>query len=194
MQFDAVHDTQRVFRALLKAVSFPGSLGSLAREAAGIDAWASVNRALVAVALTLLDAETSFCVWPRNAEAETRLLSQLTYGRPAAPQDALYHFVLRTANAAEALRGASVGTLVEPHLGATVVMEADELTHQGAWTLRGPGINGTASLGVRGLPPEIAAVRAERCAEYPLGIDLFLIDRSGRLAALPRTTRVQVEA
>lgn len=194
MQFDFVHDTQRIFRKLLRAVSFPGTVLDLSAESAGIDVGSAMNPALIGIALTLLDAEASFCLWPRAAHAEERLLSQLTYGRPARPEEARLNFTLLGADNSEPLRRAHAGTLLEPHTGATIVIEVEQLSPQGEWMLEGPGIAGSRCMGMKGFDAGLVALRQRRCAEYPLGLDLCFVDASGKLAAIPRTTRIRGEA
>jgi len=213
MTFDFVHDTQVLFRKLLTATSFPGTVVELGAEAAKIETGSGINAAMIGCALTLLDAETTFCVWPQEAWEHARLLCQLTDARAVAPEDAEFQFVLpgRADAAGEALRSACVGTLVEPHRGATLCIEVSAVrggratrgagAHAGAGMLspgagalliEGPGIKGSALIEVEGLDPAWVAMRADRCAEYPLGIDLYLVDDAGRLIGIPRTSRLSV--
>jgi alpha-D-ribose 1-methylphosphonate 5-triphosphate synthase subunit PhnH len=194
MTFDAVHDTQRIFRKLLRAHSFPGTIVDIGPDTRSIETWATMSTALTGIALTLLDAETTFCVWPGRSSAEEDFLSHLTYGRRAPAAAAGFHFLTGGREAEAALQAASVGTLVEPHLGATLIVEVGGLDEAGPWVLRGPGISNTARLGVTGFDDDLVGLRAERCSEYPLGVDLVFVDAEGRCAAIPRTTRVQVEA
>ena len=96
----------------------------------------------------------------------------------------------------QALRNARVGTLTDPHLGATVVLEVEELEAdppegRPALTLRGPGIEVSRRLsGV--WRPDWPTTRNVKTAEFPLGIDLFLVDRRGSTSALPRTTQMEL--
>jgi alpha-D-ribose 1-methylphosphonate 5-triphosphate synthase subunit PhnH len=59
----------------------------------------------------------------------------------------------------------------------------------GELTLRlsGPGIPGTRTLGVDGLGRDVLEAMAAANAKPPAGIDVWLIDDEGRIAALPRT-------
>jgi alpha-D-ribose 1-methylphosphonate 5-triphosphate synthase subunit PhnH len=82
-----------------------------------------------------------------------------------------------------------VGTFLDPHRGATVVLEAGRLEEAGPLRLEGPGIDGSRTLGV-GMESGWVDERARRNAEYPLGLDLYLVDAAGRLVGLPRTTRI----
>ena len=192
MKFDFVHDTQRLFRKILTATSFPGRVVDLGPEAGKIETGAAVNNALLGCAIALLDAEATFCAWPREAREHERLISQLTYGRSVAPEDAEFQFVLADGgSASDALRGAFIGTLEEPHRGATLFLEVEELRIEGPLLMEGPGIKGVTRIGVEGLDATWLAARAERCAEYPLGLDLYLVDHAGRLVGIPRTTRLR---
>jgi alpha-D-ribose 1-methylphosphonate 5-triphosphate synthase subunit PhnH len=193
MQFDFVQDTQRLFRKILTATSFPGRVVDLGPEAAKIETGSAVNNALLGCAIVLLDAEATFCTWPRDAQEHERLISQLTYGRAAAPEAAQFQFVLAGSGAADdALRAASVGTLEEPHRGATLFLEVEELRQEGTLSIEGPGVKDSVRIGVEGLGPDWVALRAERCSEYPLGLDLYLVDGAGRLVGLPRTARLGI--
>ena len=56
--------------------------------------------------------------------------------------------------------------------------------------LAGPGIQKSRAISVLGLDKgEIELIRATR-RNYPLGIDIYLVDAAGRCAGLPRTTRL----
>jgi alpha-D-ribose 1-methylphosphonate 5-triphosphate synthase subunit PhnH len=130
-------------------------------------------------------------VWPRGAQEHERLLSQLTYGRAAAPEIAEFQFVLAGSDKVrDALHDASIGTLEEPHRGATLFIEVEALGEGGDLRIEGPGVKGCVRICVEGLPPDWIEARAERCSEYPLGIDVYLVDGAGRLVGLPRTARL----
>ncbi len=69
-------------------------------------------------------------------------------------------------------------------LGSTVSTDWPE------WILTGPGIETEKRLRVAG-SPKWAEIRAVRNKEFPLGVDCILIDPTGRMAALPRTTKMK---
>ena len=191
MRFDFVQDTQRLFRKILTATSFPGRVVDLGPEAAKIETGSAVNNALLGCAIALLDAEATFCTWPRGAQEHERLISQLTYGRVAGPESAEFQFVLAGSGTVnDALGGAFIGTLEEPHRGATLFLEVDELREEGTLRVEGPGVKDCARIGVEGLGAGWVELRAERCSEYPLGLDLYLVDGAGRLVGIPRTARL----
>lgn len=108
--------------------------------------------------------------------------------------------------AAQAVEGAFRGSFLEPHLGATVLAEVETLSPappEGAagagpacsWILEGPGVDGRSALACGPGDAEflgpILAARGRACSEFPLGVDLVILDREGRVVCLPRTTSVR---
>ena len=55
-----------------------------------------------------------------------------------------------------------------------------------------PGVPEGKSLLVSGLSEAFLEARIEAVRNYPCGIDLLLVDDRGQIAALPRTTLVQI--
>ena len=192
MRLDPVHDLQKAFRKILSAAASPGEIVDLEAEARLIDLEIPVGKGLALVALTLLDAETTFHVWPKEPAARTRTISHMTYSRGAEPSEADYVLVADPSCAAAAIASAKAGTLVDPHLGATIVVQVATLSEKGGLALSGPGIESMKRLGIEPRPDWIAA-REARNVEYPLGVDLVLVDEASRLAFLPRTTTIREE-
>jgi len=199
MRLDAVHDLQRVFRKILAATASPGSIVELGPEAELLDLELPINKGILLVALALLDAETSFFAAAPKASSWTEAaspveaISHMTYAKGAYPDEADFIFALGKEGAAEAIAAAKAGTLVDPHLGATVVIEVEALSDDGALVLTGPGIESSTRLGVLPDPAWLAA-RDSKNVEFPLGIDLILVDSRYRLTSVPRTARMRKEA
>ena len=124
MKLDRVHDLQDVFRKMVTAHSFPGRILSLESVMSGIDKDLPLPAHLCVIALTLLDAETGFAVVSARSDEQVRLISQLTYARPAPLADADFLFAKSGDEyVLSALDAAKEGTLEDPHKGATVIME-----------------------------------------------------------------------
>lgn len=190
---DQVHDLQQAYRRVLRATTFPGRLEDLREEAARLDIACPCHPATLILAMLLLDAEVAFAVTGEAAAELGRLFSQLTLARPAPTGEASFVFVAGPASDAnDAFRAASCGSLADPHLGATIVMEVERLSPEGPLALGGPGIEGERRLGVERDPAWIT-LREERNREFPLGLDVCLVDRESRVASLPRTTCVRIE-
>jgi hypothetical protein len=108
--------------------------------------------------------------------------------------------------AVRAVEGAFRGTFLDPHLGATIFLEVEILLPSASgspaaggpgrsWILEGPGVDGRSVLACGPGDAEflglILEARSRACSEFPLGVDLVILDREGRVACLPRTTSVR---
>jgi alpha-D-ribose 1-methylphosphonate 5-triphosphate synthase subunit PhnH len=191
MKLDAVHDLQQVFRKIVRALSFPGEIQDVSEFAEKIDLDVSFNKTALLAALTLLDAETTFYVDGKGASETAAVIAQLTYAKQVENAAADFVFLLgAAANAAGVWSAARPGTLIDPHQGATLVLEVGELQDEGALLLSGPGIETARSFGTGGDSFWVEA-RAEKNKEFPLGVDVVFVDKRARIACLPRTTLVE---
>jgi alpha-D-ribose 1-methylphosphonate 5-triphosphate synthase subunit PhnH len=90
------------------------------------------------------------------------------------------------------------GSLHYPDDSATLILEVPALSDDASGGLRlrlaGPGIDGERALSIGGVSPAFFAARDQANAGYPTGIDVLFVDSTGRIAGLPRTTRVTVLA
>ncbi|WP_409342840.1 phosphonate C-P lyase system protein PhnH [Paenibacillus sp. MBLB4367] len=194
MKLDLVHDIQTSYRKVVDAMSRPGVIADLAEEAGKLGKDAGCFPSTLLIAMMLLDTEVSFKVISAKEAEVTHLFNQLTYARAAEAEQADYVFVLQDAASDDlrsALEGAKIGDLLDPHHSATVVVESESLTGTGEDALRltGPGIEDACFAQVN-MQADWVEIRAERNAEYPLGIDLLFVDTDHRLLCLPRTTQV----
>ncbi len=200
-RFDMVHDAQDVYRRLLDAMARPGKINDLGPVREKIPPEAALAPGLAVMALTLLDGEVSFAVLSQAPEAAERYLKWSTRSRPAPLTEADYIFVDKHLNAGETaalLQGAKRGTLLRPDQSATLFLAVTRLAAPGEGVpgtihlrLKGPGIPGERPGAVVGLPRLWIAGRCQVNSEYPLGIDMVLVDSAGRIMALPRTTTVE---
>jgi alpha-D-ribose 1-methylphosphonate 5-triphosphate synthase subunit PhnH len=144
--------------------------------------------------LMLLDREVTVAFSSDFPEKHRRLVSELTYARLAAIETAQYIVCTDSPDdIGTSLRSASSGNLIDPHLGATIIAQVSEMTSPAngqnlSITLDGPGIKETAKVSIAGAEQWIDERNAQT-ADYPLGVDLLVVDTRCRLLALPRTTR-----
>lgn len=180
---DPVPDAQGCFRAVLEAMARPGRVQ---RIAASLDPPAPLQPAAAAVLLTLADADTP--VW-LDAGAEAEAWLRFHAGSPVVvcPGDAAFALAC---GAPPALRGLAQGTEEDPHRSATLILQVRALERGTGWRLTGPGIEQEHHLLAEGLPPDFAAQWAANRAFFPRGVDTILC-AGDRLAALPRTTRLE---
>ncbi len=190
--------SSRTFRLLLDALARPGTLQRLPEPLAPPPALPNAtmpNPYAVAACLTLIDQETGFAhacsgAWLAPDQPLSRWMALRTNARLCPPSLADY-VILHDAASAPLLTELKQGSLTFPERSATAFLCIAELSSPGAtWNLRGPGINGTLTVGLPGvsatLLPAILATRAH----FPLGVDLFCVDRSGLCLGLPRTTMI----
>ncbi|MCU4335455.1 phosphonate C-P lyase system protein PhnH [Acinetobacter pittii] len=174
---------QQVYRELLDAFSYPGKVKILVPLIAEGDA-------IDAVLATLLDGES------RLADTTGRLSTaqwSLLQAQQAQANDAQFivaegkHFTDFCPN---------LGSLDSPEHGATVMLMVNTFKPQAdalALQLTGPGIATASLLYVDGLSQEWIEQRAQWNEHFPLGIDMILASQH-EIVALPRTTRIQLQA
>jgi len=177
-----VLDAQAAFRALLAAMSRPGTVRALA---ALPESPAGLSPAAAALLLTLVDSETPLAL--AGGTAARDWVSFHCGAKLVAPQKA--RFVL---DPGCRLLDLDPGTEEEPEQGATLLLEVDALVGGSGWHLTGPGVRGEARLCVVGAPPDFLADWAANHARFPRGVDVILCAGS-RIAALPRSLKIARE-
>ena len=153
----------------------------------------------------LLDSGTTFCMATAGYEYAARQIASRTHVTPAALGTAACVIVpeaFRGEDAVSAVAELAAGTLEQPHLGATTIVECSVLlgldaqgmrvgsaSHacaKSAWELSGPGVDGAAHISCdRG---DVLRARVARKDEFPCGIDLMFVDGFGHIAAVPRSS------
>jgi alpha-D-ribose 1-methylphosphonate 5-triphosphate synthase subunit PhnH len=184
---DSIDQSQASFRALLDAMSRPGTI----REIAGADRLAGVpglSPAAAAVALTLVDFETPVWLSPAASPCGEWLRFHCGARIVADPGAARFAF----AGAAETLpdlEAFDLGSDEFPDRAVTLVLDVTSLRGTG-WRLSGPGINGMAEFSAEGVSPAFLAARRSLAVLFPRGLDVIFA-AGAQLAALPRTTKVE---
>lgn len=177
---DPATDAARAFRAVLDAMARPGRIVALA----GASAPAPASPALASVLLTLTDGTTPVHLAGAHDTPALRDWLRFHTGAPISPRDSAA-FAIGTWEALLPLTDYLPGSAEYPDRSATLIVETPGLSTDGP-RLTGPGIATEARLSL----PDLAAFQANT-ARFPLGLD-FLFTCGDRLAALPRTTRVEV--
>jgi alpha-D-ribose 1-methylphosphonate 5-triphosphate synthase subunit PhnH len=185
---------QQLYRKLIKCYSHPGSVEEFPTDDKhDFEFDSALGRPLLSIALLLLDREVTHEIMGAPAD-ERNTLVELTYSRRTG-NDADYIFICRNTAAEEAgqcIHDAKTGSLIDPQKAATVVFETDDLYSGECVTLCGPGIKDTEVLKST-CPAWFWNLRREKNRDFPLGIDIILLDAKGRIAALPRTTKMAGE-
>ena len=195
MAHDPVRATQHIYRVLLDALSNPGITvplvqhPHLAQEQALSQPW------LASVLLTLVDHETSLAVLPFPGH---QLLVDAVQRRTRVEMTTVEVADFVVAEVASIPAGLPLhmnhGTLDYPNDGATLLLGTGAGLRSSGQELElsGPGIDGRRTLPLGEIPTELIEARNEAVSDYPLGIDLFLVDAGGTVTGLPRTTAVVI--
>lgn len=185
---DPVLSSQSVFRSMMNALARPGSIQTIAPLA---DAPSRLMPATAAVVLSLFDHDTP--IWIDHHFTADSAISEWLRFQTDAP------LVVDASRASFALihsgtvlpdfETIALGTPEYPDRSTTLVVQVDTLTQGPALILRGPGINGTASLRAGGLLSDFVERMQANRALFPRGVDLLLTCRA-EVVALPRSTHV----
>lgn len=191
MALDQVHDIQQAYRKVVEAFSFPGKVISLKEEADQCDYEMQCDTATQVLMYMLLDADTNFHM-VSNDPLLSHQFARLTYSNHVSCEEASFIFVTRDryADLKDVIQQANVGTLLDPHKAATIIVECESIEEHGTWSFTGCGIQDVTKITIDGMK-DWYQIRQEKNVEYPLGIDMVLIDRQKNIVALPRTTQIK---
>ncbi|MFE5323116.1 phosphonate C-P lyase system protein PhnH [Paenibacillus sp. NPDC056579] len=206
--FDPVHDTQAIYRALLNAVSRPGTVERLEASIARLQLPLGICPAAAGIASALLDGEVRFAMLMEDQEAFTAYVRRMLFSKEAAAAEADYLFadgIMPEAEIREVMGSVKRGTLVAPDDSTTLfirvdrIESGDELQLQASGgqeqnvclLLSGPGIRTKQACIIHGLSREWLIARGTINSEYPMGVDVFLFTETGDCMALSRTTKVK---
>lgn len=195
---DPVNDAQRVFRAVLEALSRPAVAQ---RVDAAVQPPAPLGALAGAVVLALCDEHTPLWL-DADLRRATDVATWLRFHTGATivddPADAMF-CVASSPSTVPELHSLRQGTDEEPHLSATVIIDAAGAAASGAFIATGPGVNGQVAWDGAGLPasrPGAAPFLEEWAANnrrFPRGVDLILAGH-GEVHGLARTTALKEDA
>lgn len=189
-------DARRTFRALLDAVSRPGTMVWLHADAD--------VEPVVLPALALADIEITVSVVgdPERARGLARLLRRSTGAAIAEPA---------SADLVIALGGFAAGTVgsmrrgdaTHPESGARLILEAarvvtDPTSGGGSnrvdlWLI-GPGARSGRLVSIEGVAAEVFELLQVANAEHPAGIDTWIVAGDGTCVGIPRSCRIEIIA
>jgi alpha-D-ribose 1-methylphosphonate 5-triphosphate synthase subunit PhnH len=197
--FDEVFDSQRCFRLLLEAMSRPGTVCRLpsleyAHTPSGL------NPYVLTVLKTLCDNRVRIsALVDAQPDGEATEYLRVNTMTPAAGVEEADYVVFEGSHYSAQFEAVSAGSFEFPETSATALLQVQRIGTPenglgGRETIsllaRGPGIADSNELCFAGLAPEYIETRNSKCEEYPVGLDVFLLDNEGSLAAYPRSTRL----
>lgn len=191
-----------VFRRLLDAATAPGSTVILPHAVTP----PGLHPATL-LPLVLADLDTRIAVDDLGPDDDPVPAILASTGARLVPLEAAEIVVVHRPRA-EDLRRCRTGSATRPEQGAKVALGVDHLAEVASTPAAvdhpppsaivvkctGPGVPGSRLLAVGGLDPAVVGALGELNAAFPAGIDCWLFDPDGRVAALLRTTRLEVVA
>jgi len=184
---DPVLQSQATFRAILNALSRPGTLVD---AGAGLEPPAPLGAAAAAALLALADYETPLWISPAFASGDVAAWVKFHTGAPSAasPKTAAFALIDLAADPLD-LAAFAEGSAEYPDRSTTLIAQVASLSTAGPLRLFGPGVRGEAAFGFTPCPSDFTAQWRANGEGFPLGVDLILA-AGGRLAALPRSARL----
>ena len=119
-------------------------------------------------------------------------IMEITYSNPAEIEKADF-VIIKKVDGSIPWEKIKPGTLVNPHKGATVIVEIPQIHGDEIIVARGPGIDGQATCHVS---PDIARCLIETSKlniEYPMGYELIFVTPSGEVCAAGRRINISRE-
>lgn len=195
---DAVHDSQRLFRQVLGAMSEPGTLHELVAPTPSCAPNHDPQKPLIGAALwgallSLCDLDTTIWI---GAELDSPALREALIfhtGARLVDDPATADFALIAAETFDPATSFAVGIDTYPDRSTTLLVVVETLANRSGWRLSGPGIAESRDLdigtsaGCRALMQRLSTNRAS----FPCGIDA-IFGAGDQLAAIPRSTRIAV--
>lgn len=184
---DPVLQTQQCFRAVLTAMSHPGTVVTVPEPKT---LPGGLNSGTCAVLLTLADMDTP--VWLDRPGEELARYLRFHCGSPIVSEREKAAFgVYVTGMKLNGLDLFFTGSAENPDRSATLIVQADAIEETGNIVLTGPGIRDQAGFGVSGVDGSVWSLAAENREVFPLGVDL-IVTAGCRAVAVPRSVSVEV--
>lgn len=180
--FDEVFDAQEMFRRIMDAMANPTKTISVSDIAAKMY---GETPELLAVAMTLLDNEVSYCAYQNPTLSEQ--ISLLTHAREENVGQADFIFMTDTKQLEFVIETAKCGTLADPHRSAVIIALIDDQTDI-CLRLFGAGIDHVTEFFTSQIVEAAIKARDQQMYEYPQGIDFLFISKQRNLFAVPRLT------
>lgn len=184
---DPVFQSQSAFRALLSALSEPGTRQGVV---GGITPPDGLHASTATALLTLADYETPIWLPQTLREGAAGAWLRFHCGAALVSEPGLAAFaVIDGATPAPLLADFNPGTDQFPDRSTTIIVQCTALDGGEVVTLTGPGIADSRSIAPAGLRPGFWAEVAANNDAYPLGVDL-LLSHGDAVLGLPRSTRI----
>jgi alpha-D-ribose 1-methylphosphonate 5-triphosphate synthase subunit PhnH len=185
---DKVLSAQSTFRSVMDAMARPGRVQRIVPTSGEP---AAMMQGAAAIALTLFDHDTP--VWLDAAMSATPDVAKWLKFHTSAPvvaDSSIASFALvGSPQNLPSLDRFAFGSNEYPDRSTTLILQVESLTSGPTLELRGPGIDGTATLQASTKPQDLFERLAVNAKLFPRGIDVVLV-HGDTIVAIPRTTRL----
>jgi alpha-D-ribose 1-methylphosphonate 5-triphosphate synthase subunit PhnH len=185
---DPVHSAQAAFRAVLEAMSRPGTVHAIGANVASSQ---PLSPAMAAIALTLCDQDT--LVWldaELRASQDVAAWLRFHCGAKIVDDASAASFAFAAdIRALPAFDSFNLGSADYPDRSTTLVLRVGSFTTGQALMLEGPGIKSRQTFRADPLPDDFAKRLRQNRELFPRGVDLILASAT-EIAALPRSVRL----
>jgi alpha-D-ribose 1-methylphosphonate 5-triphosphate synthase subunit PhnH len=164
------------FKSIMNSLSMPGNIYKIKPL---------YDSPLLAMANTLLYSEVSFFY---DGNEDINLIKAITNAKDDDVESSDYIFCDEINE--YFLNKAKIGTAHDPEFSSTLIFKCEDFEGLNL-RLRGPGINKYKNIS---LPVDKAFIDFfnEKNSSYPLGNEIFFLNKKGEITALSRTTKVEV--
>lgn len=188
-----VNYTQEIYRKLLDSASFPGKLNNI--DNINIENNTKLSNGAIGIAITLLDQEVTFYV-ENHTQEDIKNIRALTMSNQVDYKKSDYLFL--DINSEIDILQVRIGSFEYPDESATIIHQVNDLSidYQTKYIkldLSGPGIKSKNSLYIDGVKKEFLERLSTINKDYPIGVDLILVDKKGELVFIPRSSKLSWE-
>jgi alpha-D-ribose 1-methylphosphonate 5-triphosphate synthase subunit PhnH len=195
--FNEVYDSQMTFRLLLDGMARPGKIELLNRyEYKFIPR--NFNPHCLTILKTLCDNTSSFYSSMNNDEIYKYL--EVNTGSNFNESDRADYIIFNGKNFNDEFLKVNKGTIEFPENSGTVIITVNEISQNKteesgilSIKLTGPGIKHCTEIFIKGLDREYLNNFIIMNKNFPLGIDLLIVDNEGKLVCIPRTSKMEIK-
>lgn len=193
--FDLTTHSHSIFKCLTESIAFPGKIINIPEiKLKNIE---RKNSFILSIALTLLDIETTFYLKSSKSEYLINYIEVNTSSKFTDLEKSDYIFLLES-QIINDFKKIKSGTLTDPDKSATIFYLINSLSYnlnldkKQRIKLTGPGIKDSVAFDISDISiTEIENWIMSRI-DYPLGVDIFLIDFNGNIVAIPRSSKIEI--
>ena len=186
-EYNSSLSAQSIFRETMNAFAHPLCLYNI-KEAASKNPLTQGDKSIIKELCSIfLDNCVSFYV---HNDAQLSVdLKELTYAIPCEIEYADF-VVIENPDEFDKWEDIAQGSLVDPHLGATVIICVPQVAGDASLTAGGPGIDGEKTFMLSRMVAECISKAREVYTEYPKGFELLFVSPDGDICALGRHIRI----